>query len=249
MSFSHYSGCGNDFIIGDDREALYPLEDSASIQKACRDIGVDGMILVQKSAKADFRMRFFNNDGGEAAMCGNGMRCFFKFIREKLHFPQKQAQIETMHRILTVEDCGGLIRVEMGAPEIMALNIQLDGFLFHHINTGVPHAITFVDDVEKIDVAKLGAHFRHHPRFGKEGTNVNFVDSTTLQIRTFERGVEAETLACGTGCTAAAVALIKMGARPSPITLEVRSKEHLTIHLEENNCTMTGPARFIKNVS
>ena len=249
MNFSHYSGCGNDFIIRDDRDASFPIENGTLIQNACLYAGVDGLILVQKSNDADFRMRFFNNDGKEASMCGNGLRCFFQFIREKLHFPETQATIQTQNRRLHVEDRNGLIRVEMGAAEELGWNIELEDYLFHHINTGVPHIVTVVDDVEKVDVNSVGAHFRSHSHFGKQGTNVNFVDPKTLKIRTFERGVEGETLACGTGATATAYALHKMLNIPSPITLQVRSQEYLTIDVTGNSCTMTGPALFIKDMS
>jgi len=249
MKFCHYSGCGNDFIIKDDRDASFPIENNTLIQNACSHAGVDGLILVQRSDTADFRMRFFNNDGKEASMCGNGLRCFFQFIREKLHFSETEATIQTQNRLLHVEDMNGLIRVEMGVAEELGWNIKLEDHLFHHINTGVPHIVTVVDDVEKVDVNTVGAHFRSHARFGKQGTNVNFVDPKTFKIRTFERGVEGETLACGTGATATAYALHKIHNIPSPITLQVRSQEHLTIDILENQCTMTGPATFIQDIS
>lgn len=256
ISFSHYSGCGNDFILIDDRSEWFCKENAGLISELCQQKAkVDGLILVQSSLLADFKMKFFNNDGSEASMCGNGIRTMARFIKEKLHFPHSKISIETKNRILTLEYIGELIRVEMGPIQELAWNIILSGpnekntsWTFHLLDSGVPHLVTFVEDVETIDVMKLGSYFRHHLRFQPHGANVNFVELSTCKIRTFERGVEGETLACGTGSTAAAYAMYKLYKVPSPISMQVRSQDFLQIDIKDKGAYMTGGAKWIRDV-
>jgi len=252
ITASCYSGCGNDFLIIDDREQWFPEHDAVFISKLCKEYGnVDGCILARRSYLADYQMLYFNNDGRSAAMCGNGVRSFMKYLKEKLHFPKEKCSIEIGTRLLQVALVGPDVRVEMGRVQELGWNIQLpfDECLWtlHYLNSGVPHLVTIVDDVAVIPVEKIGAYFRHHPQFQPAGANVNFIEMGTNKIRTFERGVEAETLACGTGVTATAWALHKLHLVPLPIRLQVRSQEWLEIDIKNDIAIMTGPATWIQD--
>jgi len=248
---SHYSGCGNDFLIIDDRMEWFPATSTTLIQQLTHTANVDGLILVRKGQKNNFAMKYFNNDGKEASMCGNGLRCFYKFLREKIGSKETDETIEIGALLLEVKEAGQNVRVAMGKVEKLGWNIELDfngkKWIWHHLNTGVPHIVTFVDDVDAVDVQVVGSFFRNHPQFQPAGTNVNFVDAENMRIRTFERGVEAETLACGTGCTAAGFACAKLKEKKLPIRLQVQSKEHLEIDVVHDKAFMTGPARWIRD--
>lgn len=256
FEFSKYSGCGNDFIIIDNRSQFFPLNQPHLIQKLCvrrTGIGADGVILLEESEHSDFRMRIFNADGFEAEMCGNGLRCLMKFIHEK-GFPTQECTIETFHRPLTVSMHQGLVTIKMGDPFDLAWNIPLEiegqPYLVHHINTGVPHLILFTDNAEVFPLKKLGPQFRYHPQFAPQGANFNVVHlkpNGELENRTYERGVEDETLACGTGCVAVAIAAVKIYGLAAPIKVRTLSKELLEIHFTEQNgkiqnLTMSGSA-------
>lgn len=249
---SHYSGCGNDFLIVDDRQALFPTQEDELIVELCRNqTQVDGLILLRNSLQADFQMRIFNSDGSEASMCGNGIRCLMRYIKEKLDVKKNSCAIEISGRILMLEAIGSNVRVEMGKIEELELNICLpfeeEIYSLHHLNSGVPHLVTFVDSLESRDIAKVGAYFRHHEKFRPNGANVNFVDIKTKKIRTFERGVEAETQACGTGATAAAYALHKLHNIQPPILMQTLSGDFLEIDFSDNFAKMTGPATCIRD--
>lgn len=259
IRFSKYSGCGNDFILIDHREPFFPINNSVLMQKLChrqKGIGADGVIFLEKSFTADFRMRIFNLDGSEAEMCGNGLRCLAQFIYD-LGLPKKPYTIQTMERQLTIEALQNGIRTSMGTPKGLQLDILLpigaDVFEAHYVDTGVPHTVVLMDKLDLIDVSDLGKNIRFHPHFAPKGSNANFVKKVTeqtLSIRTYERGVEAETLACGTGaCAAAIVAAYKWGIK-SPVAIETRSGDILTIEFTKtadgvSNITQTGSA--VKN--
>jgi diaminopimelate epimerase len=257
VRFSKYSGCGNDFILVDHRQPFFPLNDRTLIQKLCHrqlGIGADGIILLEPSSSCDLKMRIFNCDGSEAEMCGNGLRCFAQFIYE-LGFPKKKYLIQTMHQQLTIEPFHNEVKTSMGDPQEIKLDIDLPldqgNIVAHYLDTGVPHAVIFVDEIEKTPVTDLGNKIRFHSYFAPKGANANFVQKITekeLAIRTYERGVEAETLACGTGATASAVvAALKWQLTP-PIAVKTRSRDTLTIDFIQNNngsithVTQTGPA-------
>lgn len=259
LSFSKFCGAGNDFILIDDRSLSFPHKNQYLIQNLCHrqnGIGADGIILLQSSAKADFRFRIFNSDASEAEMCGNGMRCFGKFI-ETLGYKASCFTIETMDRLLVIEKDKENIQVQMGEAKDTCLNIELDLWGYknrvHFTNTGVPHAVIFVNNIDDIDVKNKGHELRYHPYFAPKGTNANFVqiiDPTKIKIRTYERGVEDETLACGTGATAAALLASLVYNLKSPINVETKSNDQLTISFEKQdnqfkNIKMSGPARLI----
>jgi diaminopimelate epimerase len=260
LCFSKYAGCGNDFILVDNRTLFFPTENRQIIRRLCErsfGVGADGLILIEQSTSADFKMRIFNCDGSEAEMCGNGIRCLFKFILE-LGYPSQAYTIEVMGKQLHLAPDQENVSVEMAQPSNMAWHIDLavDGKILqvHHLDTGVPHAVYFLADIEKIDVNGIGAKIRYHPTFLPKGANANFAKcktNGTLQVRTYERGVEHETLACGTGATATALAAAKIYGWESPIVVETRSGENLKIGFQFDNqgmptqVTMSGPASFV----
>lgn len=254
-SFSKYTGCGNDFILIDNRSLFFPSDNRPSVvQKLCHrhlGIGADGVILLENSSKANYRMRIYNSDGTEAEMCGNGIRCLMQFINALTS--TTHAHIETMERLIYAEKDGCDIRVEMGLPTDMRWNVNADGFQGHFLNTGVPHFVIFVDDVEGIDLEKAGRALRWHSAFTPKGTNVNFATllPSCIRYRTFERGVEGETLACGTGAVAVAVAAHTVQKTLGPVTLLTSSGQKLEVNFKEDfsNLTMKGPATHIFNGS
>lgn len=214
LTFYKISATGNDFILFDNRTALLESRrDAAFFSRLCRPhtaVGADGVILLEQSDRADFRYVHVNSDGSLAEMCGNGSRAVSWFA-QKLGVVQDQASFEinghlyhsTIHGLTVTTDFIPAGRPMLSLPVIEEPALQCGGL----IDTGVPHLVIFVDQVAKVDVAGVGRKYRHHPFFPK-GTNVDFVQpgkENELSVRTFERGVEAETLACGTGAVAAAL--------------------------------------------
>jgi diaminopimelate epimerase len=259
LHFTKMNGAGNDFVMVDNRDLRHRL-DKTAIARLCdrhRGVGADGLIAVEPAQNgADFRMRYYNADGGEADMCGNGARCFARFATR---IGDKRAGItfETAAGAIGAELLGENVRLAMSAPHSLTLNIPLEvagGKLnVHSLNTGVPHAVVFVDDLEKTDIVRLGAGLRYHPHFAPNGTNANFAAEAPgggIAIRTYERGVENETLACGTGVTAAALILSRLKGAPSPVAVRVRGGDTLHVGFERDgdgwkNVTLTGPADFV----
>ncbi len=254
IAFSKLSGSGNDFIIIDNLSGELNVEDfKEKIPLICRrriSVGADGVIIIEKSDRAHFRWRFFNSDGSEAEMCGNGGRCVARFAYEKGIAPQKLA-FETLAGIIRAEVNGKSVKVEMIKPFGLKIDekLNIDGreLTYSFINTGVPHVVIFVDDIEAVDVEELGRKVRFHEAFKPSGTNVNFVSvrDGKLFIRTYERGVEGETLACGTGATAAALIAIEKKMLSSPVTVITRSKEALKIYKEGEQVFLEGLTRWV----
>jgi len=221
IPFLKMSGAGNDFIVIDNRAGIVPEPASALAARLCarRDaIGADGMLLLERSGRVDFRMRYFNADGSEAEMCGNGARCISRFA------------------LLCGAAKAGWVALDMPAPhsEALSLRIEQDGLdlLGHSLNTGVPHLVLEWPGLSAAPVVSLGRKLRHHAAFAPKGTNVNFVEVTgpqSLDIRTYERGVEDETLACGTGSVAAAILMARAGRVKGPVTLTTASGSKLEV--------------------
>lgn len=242
--YSKYSGAGNTFFLIDNREGNYLLSPSL-IRYYCQSPinSADGMIFLERSLHAHVRMRIFNADGSEAEMCGNGLRVLATFLRD-LGWNRKELVIESKayskHQVLFLED---EIAVEMNSPSKMLWNISLPlemGIkIVHFLNTGVPHTVLFLetaDELKSFPVSILGKCIRHHSLFLPSGTNVNFAylqSDNQLIVRTFERGVEAETLACGTGATATALAAAHCFSLNSPLCVETRSKENLRVSFKK----------------
>ncbi|MGC8809598.1 MAG: diaminopimelate epimerase, partial [bacterium] len=215
IRFCKMHGCGNDFIIIDNRQKILDGDQIRDLViKVCRrkiSVGADGLILIEPSARAHFRWRFFNADGSEAEMCGNAGRCAARFAVISGIAPASLT-FETKAGIIAAEVMGRRVKLQMTKPFGLELDIEVpvDGekHLLDFLNTGVPHAVKFVSSAASIPVKDLGRKIRFHPRFQPAGTNVNFVqplDGHQLQVRTYERGVEDETLACGTGAIASAL--------------------------------------------
>jgi diaminopimelate epimerase len=233
------TGAGNDFVVIDDR-ANRIVDDARELAKQlCRrriSIGADGLILVLPSSRADFRMRYFNADGSEADMCGNGGRCAAKFahIRGIAGSDMKFESRSGVHAATILDN--GHVRLRMSDPRAMILDnhVRLRGeeLVLHRVNTGVPHAVCQVEGLDAYPVQETGALVRYHDAFMPEGTNADFVevlDEHTIALRTYERGVEAETLACGTGAVAAAVVMSALGMTKPPVAVITRGGEELTI--------------------
>jgi diaminopimelate epimerase len=207
VHFSKYHGTGNDFLMIDGRELDGSLFNTALISRLCHrrfGIGADGLIILEGSLKSDFTMRYFNADGKEGSMCGNGGRCIASFAND-LGIIGSHATfegIDGLHEASILSN--GDIRLKLG--DVGGIEQLDDGYL---LDTGSPHFVSFVRDLEFMDVELKGKEIRHEPRFGKAGVNVNFVERgqtpDKIMVRTFERGVEGETWSCGTGVTAAAI--------------------------------------------
>jgi diaminopimelate epimerase len=251
---SLYTGCGNDFLIIDNSTPFFPLEDRSAIQQLCCSLKqpVDGLIIVAPSKRADFLMRFFNRDGSHASMCGNGVRALARFVRDKLAFTKAACKIEIEGRIIETQNSGETICVNMGKVHEKGWNLEFQFedhlWIFHYLDSGVPHIVTFTSEVEHVDVAKVGAYFRHHDFFAPFGVNVNFVDPVKMTIRTFERGVEAETGACGTGAVASAWALHALHHVRLPIRFQVRSGQTLEVNISGDNAFLSGGASWLADV-
>ncbi|MCU0561272.1 MAG: diaminopimelate epimerase [Desulfobacterales bacterium] len=240
IAFTKMSGCGNDFIVIDNRGR--PLDEAslaALVTGVCRrrlSVGADGVILIEASAAADFRWRFFNADGSRAEMCGNGARCAARFaVLNGIGGPQ--VSFETDAGLIRAQVDGTQVRVAMPEPGEIRLERPLAlaaGLLrVSTVDTGVPHAVLAVADVAEVDVVGLGREIRRHPAFAPAGTNADFISTDGaggLCIRTYERGVEDETLACGTGAVAAALVAAETMGAASPVRLRTRSGEPLTVH-------------------
>lgn len=253
--FRKYSGCGNDFILVDNRTLFFPTENKKLIAQLCHrqlGIGADGLILLEHSSICDFKMRIFNSDASEAEMCGNGIRCLAQFIID-CGESKKNFSIQTLFKNLnaSIEEDG--ISIEMGDPEDVRWDLKVDQWQVHHLDTGVPHAVIFVDDLQNTNVHQLGGYIRHHSIFKPRGTNANFValdKNSLVHVRTFERGVENETLACGTGVVATALTFAKKHHLQSPVSVKVRSGDILKVSFIRKNNSFTevklkGPASFI----
>lgn len=256
IKFWKMHGASNDFILMDDRKETFPLNDKAwiaAIAQRRTGIGCEGVILIQPSNKADFRMRFFNPDGSEVEMCGNGARCVAKLASDIGAAPRKMT-IDTVAGILTAEIIGDNVQLGMTKPKDWCLNesLNLDGkdTTYSFVNSGVPHAVIEIENLTACDVQKLGASVRYHEAFAPAGTNANFISvtgSNSLRIRTYERGVEMETLACGTGIVASALVMAKLGKVSSPVNITSASGDVLTVGFDltgdgADNVTLLGPA-------
>jgi diaminopimelate epimerase len=258
LEFYKMTGGGNDFILIDNRagkidvDALRP-----SIPLLCRrklSVGADGLIVLEHSAKAHFRWHFFNADGSEAEMCGNGGRCAAR-LAHILEMAPADLSFETVAGIIKAQVNGRVVKLTLPPPSDIRLGIALPindvEVSVDFINTGVPHAVISVPDLREVDVIGLGRRIRSHEAFQPAGTNVDFVaiKQNTIEIRTYERGVEDETLACGTGAVAAAVICGLRGLTSSPTTVIPRSGEPLTIHYEREakirDVSLEGEVRMI----
>ncbi len=259
IPFYKMSGSGNDFIIIDNRTNIIPTDDlSAFAARVCRrkiSAGADGLILIEPSRSADFKWNFFNSDGSIAEMCGNGARCTARFAMQN-GIAGKEMAFETIAGVIRAQVLDDRVKINMTDPSDLELGcrLKIDQAVYDYdrLNTGVPHVVIEVDDIEAADVVGIGRHIRHHDDFSPAGTNVNFIGRQGQQwvVRTYERGVEDETLACGTGIVAGALVLAARKSMPSPISLRSRSGSLLSVfYLQTNNgfkeIFLEGDARII----
>jgi len=246
VKFTKAVASGNDFVVlntfGDDCRGLTP-QFSGFARFVCRrkfSVGADGLLILEPSREADFKMRVFNPDGSEVSMCGNGIRAV-ALSAYKANLAGKKMKIETLAGFLEAEMNRDSVRVKMTEPGRIRMdhNIGIESSIMpvHSVDTGVPHAVHFVDDIKGYPVKKIGRLVRNHKVFEPEGTNVDFVkviDSSTIEARTYERGVEDETLACGTGIVASAViAHLAHGVR-QPVSVLSKSGETLKVYFKKD---------------
>ncbi|HST29377.1 MAG TPA: diaminopimelate epimerase [Chthoniobacterales bacterium] len=258
LRFTKMNGAGNDFVMIDNRAGDVRLlpEQIVRICDRHRGVGADGILLLEKSSNgADFRMRYYNRDGGEAEMCGNGARCFARFANKVAKAPAK-VSFETPAGLIRGELRGELVTLQMSEPKDLDLDIDIVASdqkeHVHFINSGVPHVVVPVSKVDDVEVRKRGEALRRHEKFLPAGANVNFIEKRgpkKISIRTYERGVEDETLACGTGVVASALIFAATEKVTGPISITVRSGSELSVDFKRTgdqfiDVTLTGPAEF-----
>ena len=256
ITFSKLSGAGNDFIVIDNRNLSITLS-TEQIRALCTrrtGIGADGLILIEPSASHAFSMKYYNADGFLGSMCGNGGRCAAYFAYT-IGIPTTSVNGYAFEangnrydaRITGTET----VRLRMLAPEEFRNNMEIEGMVCHSVNTGSPHAIIYTSDLQTASVNGSGRIIRHRTDIFPEGTNVNFIEITSpdsLSIRTFERGVEDETLACGTGAVAAALMSYQLGIISSTtVHVTVKSRDILEVRFNEamDEVFLTGPAKIV----
>jgi len=251
LTFYKYQGTGNDFVMIDNRDGSFPKDNIDLVEKLCDrrfGIGGDGLILLENDDETDFRMVYYNSDGNPSSMCGNGGRCIVAFAKS-LGIIQNETTFtatDGLHNATIAPS--GIISLQMKDVDTIDINAE---FVF--LDTGSPHHVQMEDDLATLDVKTLGAQIRYSDLYGKVGSNVNFVhqeNDDTFSLRTYERGVEDETLSCGTGATAAAIAMHAIGKTKSEtIHLNVEGgKLDVSFHVGHNKFTdvfLIGPAEFV----
>ncbi len=250
---------GNDFVVIDNRAQVItnPTGFAREICRLHQGAGADGLLLFEKSKQANFKMRIINPDGSEAAACGNGFRCIALYAHEVLKYSSRMLFESGSGLIEGEVGAGGTVKVQLVKPRVFEMNgvLEVRGNRMHYafLDTGVPHVVIFVEELSKIDVFETGKAIRHHGHFQPFGTNVNFVEvknKKEIAVRTYERGVENETLACGTGSTASAVISVSKGYVTSPVTVLTQSGEKLKIEIAQKGEEITkvfleGKAQFV----
>jgi diaminopimelate epimerase len=268
LKFTKMVASGNDFVVIESHQVSLPAKQarkSPSRQSLAKNIcdrkygiGADGLLLLEKSNEADIRMRIFNADGSEAEMCGNGARCVAYWLSVRRSRAQGVGQtIETkagiIHSQVQKEEVKIKLTDPMGLKLEFPLRINNRWLQVNFINTGVPHAVIFVQGLKKINVFEIGRGIRYHKSFAPWGTNVNFIEvlsQDTINIRTYERGVEDETLACGTGSVASALIFALKTRAPSKINVLTQSGEILRVYFDKRGSQFSqvwlgGRARFV----
>ncbi len=260
LHFTKMNGAGNDFIVFDNRAGKISLT-REQVVRLCdrhRGIGADGVLILVpcRSGKADWAWDFYNSDGSTGEMCGNGARCFARFVQKAVGL-KGDFTFETEAGVITASFEGERVTVNLTRPKDLRLNerVSLSSGVetIHSLNTGVPHAVLYVPDADQAMVHSLGPEIRRHPHFGPRGTNVNFVQvlgPNHIRVRTFERGVEGETLACGTGVSAAAMISARVHRFTSPVQVQVQGGDTLAVSFKDTGAEfeevrLSGPADFV----
>lgn len=251
MKFYKYQGTGNDFVMIDNRLENFPKNNTKLIESLCDrrfGIGADGLILLENDNSTDFKMVYYNSDGNESSMCGNGGRCLVAFAKSLNVIDNKTTFIATDGLHNATIDENGIVSLQM--KNVNDVKIEAE-YVF--LNTGSPHHVTLVNDLENYNVKENGATIRYSDLYGKVGSNVNFVKQISenhFALRTYERGVEDETLSCGTGATATAIAMNAIGKTNSN-TIDVNVEGgKLKVTFEKSNkgfekVFLIGPATFV----
>ncbi len=261
LDFVKMSGAGNDFILADNRDRSISLS-REQVARLCHrqfGVGADGLMLLVPctSGRADWAWTFYNSDGSDAEMCGNGARCFARYVQRVTGRTQADLSFESLAGVIQAKVQGERVTVRLTPPHSLRLDEHVStrtGILpVHSLNTGVPHAVVYVPDADQAMVQQLGAEIRHHDHFKPRGTNVNFVQIKGpgfIRVRTYERGVEGETLACGTGVTASALVSSRVHGFTSPVRVQVQGGDELAVSFQEKDGQFTevelnGPATFV----
>ena len=259
LRFTKMNGAGNDFVLLDNRTGDLTLTRD-QIARLCdrhRGVGADGVLVLESPTNgADFRMRYYNADGGEAEMCGNGARCFARFANRTAG-PLEKLSFETPAGVIGAQLSGELVTLQMSEPNDLRLGLEVplggEKLGASYVDSGVPHVVVPVAEIDEIDVRSLGATIRRHPMFAPRGANANFSEQRgerSIAIRTYERGVEDETLACGTGVVASAIVFAASKNVFGPIDILVRGGDTLQVDFSREgdrfqNVTLSGPADFV----
>ena len=255
IMFTKMHGNGNDFILIDeyDREVIPDDKKGDFARRFCGrrfGIGADGVLFLLRSRHANLKMRIFNPDGSEAEMCGNGIRCLVKYAIDAGYIGLGTVTVETAAGDMAVETRGNSenqiwAKVDMGKPRFEFLEKDVAGMKVSAVNIGVPHAVIFPCDIESLPIMEIAPKIRYNPIF-PNGANVNFVkvEGSSIKIRTYERGIEAETLSCGTGAVASAVVANKLGMVGDDVTVKTEGGE-LCISLEGGRAFMEGKAETV----
>lgn len=253
VTFTKMSGAGNDFIVIDNMNASLRLSETG-IRALCTrrtGIGADGLIMIEPSDRYDFVMKYYNADGRLGSMCGNGGRCAVHFawsVGACTRHTTFEANGNRYEAVITGDET---VRLKMTAPTDFRDRFDANGYSCYYINTGSPHAIVYLDSTDTFDVDTSGRAIRSNRELFPDGTNVNFIEitsSSSLKLRTFERGVEAETLACGTGAVASALVSYRLGKITAErVDVTVHSGDILTIDFSQdmNEVFLSGPARVV----
>ena len=259
IDFVKASGAGNDFVLVDNWDgSLRASQPDLAIALSSRPFGVgaDGLLVLEQSTRADFQMRYYNADGSYGGMCGNGGRCIARFAYLRRRAGQTMT-FEALGHIYSAQVTGERVTLKMKLPTDYRPRVELElngkTLVAQYVNTGSPHVVFTVDDLESTDVTGIGRSIRNHPAFKPDGTNVNFLqlqDRNSVRLRTYERGVENETLACGTGSVASAVIAHLAYGVEQPVHVHVRSGEELLVLLQSNagditNALLEGSAHIL----
>ncbi len=263
FKFIKMTGAGNDFVLADNRSGQSSVDPERIIRLCDRRFGVgaDGVLLVEPSENADFTMRYYNADGQEAEMCGNGARCIARYYIDHClsgnSSGKREISFDTKAGLIRALMIGEQVQLQMMKPKDISQKNKIDlstgTFEYGCADTGVPHAVFVTEDIENEPVNTLGREIRHHQNFAPRGTNVNWAQilgEDELRVRTYERGVESETLACGTGVVASAIIMHLSYGVKTPVKISVQGGRVLEVNFETkedgiDNVTLTGPAEYV----
>lgn len=258
ISFAKLSASANDFIVMDNRQGIFSDVASSLAQRICArrySVGADGLILIERSEKATVRVRYVNPDGEEFNTCGNGGRCAARYTHLFV-IPERHLTMETNIGVVKAEIVDRSVKLQLVNPTEIRLNLELslEGRIYrgHYVQVGDPHFIVPFENIRTIDFVTIARKLRHHEGLGPAGANVHFIEPTArnrIKIRSFERGVEGETLACGSGCVSSATSTFRAGQSDPPIQFEPQSGIPVTVHFEPaedfGEIFLEGDARMI----